>query len=281
MIDRRARAPVPRALARRAISRIALVGEFELGAVVVEEHLVLLRQGVLGLGQDPRQVVLGKLVEGGDDREPADQLGDHAEPLEVLGRDLGHQLVALELAVVRSLVAAAEADHLPAQPLADDLLEADERPAADEQDVGRVDLEVLLLGVLAAPLGRDVGDGPLEQLQEGLLDALARDVAGDRDVLAGLADLVDLVDVDDPALGGGDVEVGRPDELEDQVLDVLADVAGLGQRGGVADGERDVEPPGQGLGQRRLAAAGRADQEDVALGDLDVLERRVVDLARP
>ena len=97
------------------------------------------------------------------------------------------------------LVTAAEADHLPAQPLADDLLEADERAAADEQDVGRVDLEVLLLGVLAPPLRRHVGDGPLEQLEQGLLDPLARDVAGDRDVLAGLADLVDLVDVDDPA----------------------------------------------------------------------------------
>ena len=68
-------------------------------------------------------------------------------------------------------------------------------------------------------------------------------------------------------------------ELEDQVLDVLADVAGLGQGGGVADGERDVQPAGQGLGQGGLAAAGRADQEDIALGDLDVLELGVVDLA--
>ncbi len=167
----------------------------------------------------------------------------------------------------------AEADHLPAQPLGDDLLEPDERAAADEQDVAGVDLEVLLLGVLPPPLRRDVGDRPFEQLQERLLHAFARDVAGDRDVLGGLADLVDLVDVDDPALGQGDVEIGLADELQDQVLDVLADVAGLGQRGGVADGERDVEPARQGLRQRRLAAAGRADQEDVALGELDVLER--------
>ena len=57
MIDRSARAPVPRALASRAISRMAVVGEFEPGVVVVEEDLVLLRQGVLGLGQDPGEVV--------------------------------------------------------------------------------------------------------------------------------------------------------------------------------------------------------------------------------
>jgi hypothetical protein len=46
-------------------------------------------------------------------------------------------------------------------------------------------------------------------------------------------------------------------QLEQQVLDVLADVAGLGQRGGVADGERHVQDPGQRAGQQRLARAGR------------------------
>src|SRR5262249_14999596 len=51
---------------------------------------------------------------------------------------------------------------------------------------------------------------------------------------------------------------------------VLADVAGLGERGGVADGEGDVEDLGEGAGQQGLAAAGRADQQDVALVDLDV-----------
>ena len=47
-------------------------------------------------------------------------------------------------------------------------------------------------------------------------------------------------------------------------------VAGLGERGGVADGERHVEHAGQGAGQRGLAAAGGADQQDVRLVDLDV-----------
>ena len=143
---------------------------------------------------------------------------------------------------------AAEADRLAADPAGDDVVEADERPAADEQDVGRVHLDVLLLGVLAAPLRRDVGDRPFEHLQEGLLHPLARDVAGDRDVVVRLADLVDLVDVDDAALGALQVEVGGVQELQEDVLDVLADVAGLGQRGGVADGERDVEDRGPGSG---------------------------------
>ena len=126
------------------------------------------------------------------------------------------------------------------------------------------------MGVLAPALRRDRGRRALEDLQQRLLDALAGDVARDRRVVGLARDLVDLVDVDDPGLGLLDVVVGRLDELEQDVLDVLADVAGLGQRGGVGDRERHVEDPRERLGEQRLAAAGRAEQQDVGLLQLDV-----------
>ena len=63
---------------------------------------------------------------------------------------------------------------------------------------------------------------------------------------------------------------GRLQQLEDDVLDVLADVARLGQRGGVDDGEGNREELGEGLGEQGLAGAGRADQQDVRLGELDI-----------
>ena len=118
------------------------------------------------------------------------------------------------------------------------------------------------------PPGRHRGDRALEDLEEGLLDALAGDVARDRRVVRLPRDLVDLVDVDDPGLGLLDVEVGL-DQLEEDVLDVLADVAGLRERGRVGDRERDVEDPRERLREERLAAAGRAE-EDVRLLQLDV-----------
>ena len=143
----------------------------------------------------------------------------------------------------------------PLRPIAllDDLLQAREGPAADEQHVGGVDLDELLVGVLAAALRRHRGDRALEDLQQRLLHALAGDVPRDRRVLALAGDLVDLVDVDDPGLGLLDVEVGGLDQLEQDVLDVLADVAGLGERGGVRDREGHVEQPRQRLRQQRLA----------------------------
>src|SRR6185312_13928613 len=83
-------------------------------------------------------------------------------------------------------------------------------------------------------------------------------------------DLVDLVDVDDPGLGLLDVVVGGLDQLEEDVLDVLADVAGLGQRRRVGDREGDVEDPRERLREQRLATAGRPEQQDVGLLQLDV-----------
>ena len=165
----------------------------------------------------------------------------------------------------------AEADALMADAPLDHLVEVGERAAADEQDVRRVDREELLVGVLAPALGRHRGGRPLEDLQQRLLDALARHVARDRRVVGLAGDLVDLVDVDDPRLGLLDVVVGRLDQLEEDVLHVLADVAGLRQRGGVGDRERDVEDLGQRLGEQRLAAARRAEQQDVRLLQLDVV----------
>ena len=70
-----------------------------------------------------------------------------------------------------------------------------------------------------------------------------------------------------------DVEVGGLDQAQQDVLDVLADVARLGQRGRVRDAERDVEDPRERLRQQRLAGAGRADEQDVRLLELDVVDR--------
>jgi hypothetical protein len=75
-----------------------------------------------------------------------------------------------------------------------------ERAAADEQDVGRVDLQEFLLRMLAPALRRNARGGAFHQLEQRLLHALARHVAGDRRVFGLAADLVDLVDVDDAAL---------------------------------------------------------------------------------
>ena len=60
-------------------------------------------------------------------------------------------------------------------------------------------------------------------------------------------------------------------ELLDDVLDVLADVAGFGEGGGVGHHEGDVQAAAPGSGRAGLAGTGGADQQDVALASLDVV----------
>ena len=67
-----------------AMARERLLGEHELDAVQLEELLVLARERVLGLGEDAHEVVLVQVVDGADDREPADELGDEPEVEQVL-----------------------------------------------------------------------------------------------------------------------------------------------------------------------------------------------------
>ena len=176
-----------------------------------------------------------------------------------------------QVAFLGALDLGAEAHGLLVHAALDDLVHTVERAAADEEDVRRVHLDELLLRVLASALRRDVCDRALEQLEQRLLHALAGDVARDGRVLALAGDLVDLVDVNDAALCALDVKVRRLQELEQDVLYILADIAGLGERSRIRDGKRHVEHLGQGLGKERLAAAGRADEQDIALLQLDIV----------
>src|SRR6266699_4657942 len=125
--------------------------------------------------------------------------------------------------------------------------------------------------MLAAALRRHRRNRAFHDLQERLLHALARDVPGDRGVIGLAADLVDFIDIDDAALRALDIVVGRLQQLQDDVLDVLADVAGFGQRRRIRHREGNVEDPRQRLRQQRLARTGRTDQQDVRLRQLDVV----------
>jgi hypothetical protein len=101
--------------------------------------------------------------------------------------------------------------------------------------------------MLAATLRRHVRDRALHDLEQCLLHALARDVAGDRGIVGFAGNLVDFVDIDDATPRTLDIVVGRLQQLEDDVLDVLADIAGFGERRRIGDGERNIENTRQRL----------------------------------
>ena len=248
--------------------------ELQVHAVQLEEVLVLAHERVRRLGEDAHEVLLRELLRGGQDGQATNELGDHAELVQVLG---GHGLV--EVAHLGgALELGAEARRAATQATLHDILDAREGAGSDEEDAGGVDLQELLVGVLTSTRGRHGGDRALDDLQEGLLHALARHVAGNGSVLRLAADLVDLVDVDNALFGLLDVAVGLLDEAQEDVLHVLTHVTSLGQRGRVHDREGHVEEAGEAARQVCLTRARGAQQEDVGLGAQHVLS--VAGLAR-
>src|SRR6185437_12471898 len=173
-------------------------GELELDVLHVEQLGVLLHQRVLRFDEDLHQRRLVEVEEGRDHRQAADEFGDEAEFQQVLGFAMLENLTGLALVGRGDM--SAEAHRLALHAVGNDLFQARERAAADEQYIGRVDLQEFLLRMLAAALRRDRSGRTFHQLEERLLNALARNVAGDRWIVGFAANLVDLVDVDYPPL---------------------------------------------------------------------------------
>ena len=125
--------------------------------------------------------------------------------------------------------------------------------------------------MLASTLRWYRGHRAFHDLEQRLLDTFTRHVSGNRRVVRLAADLVDFVDIDDAALRALDVVVGRLQQLENDVLDVFTDVTGLRQRRRIRHRERHIEDTRQRLCQQRLAATGRPNQQNIGLGQFDVV----------
>ncbi len=68
------------------------------------------------------------------------------------------------------------------------------------------------MGMFASTLRRHIGNSTFDDLEERLLNALAGNVASDRWVIRLTGNFVNLVDVDDAALGTRHIKIGGLDE---------------------------------------------------------------------
>src|SRR3974390_2109996 len=123
--------------------------------------------------------------------------------------------------------------------------------------------------MLAAALRRHIGDRAFQNLEQRLLNAFAAHVTGDRRVLIFLRDLVDLVDVNDSLLRLLHIAVGGLQQFQDDILHILANVPGFGQRRRVNDGERHVEHARKRLREERFPRPRGTNQKDIRLAQLN------------
>ena len=185
--------PARAGLARQRLARDGRQrrrADLQFHAVHHEQLLVLLDQRVARLGQDLHHRLFGQLAQRGHHRQAAHQFGDQAELDQVLGLDLAEQVGDLLLAL--AVHGGGEADARLLGAVLDDLFQPVEGAAADEQDVGRVDLQEILVRVLAPALRRHAGHRAFDQLQQRLLHALARHVARDRRVVGSCAQILSI-----------------------------------------------------------------------------------------
>src|ERR1700761_4925078 len=263
----------------------SLVGPGNLHALILEQLGVLLQNRIPRARQDVDQGSLVQLVQDAKHWQTADELRDEpvlqqilrfrlAEHLRVALRTNRGYLGSIQVSVGDRL----EAERLLADAAGDDLLETDKRATADKEDVRRVNNRELLVRVLASALRRDIRNCAFEQLQQRLLHTLARNVTGDGGVFVLAADLVNLVNVDDAALGACHITVGGLQQLQNNVLDVLTDVAGFGQRRCVDDRKRNVQHLRQRLRHQRLTGTRRTHEQDVRLREFHIGGPRAVHL---
>src|SRR6185312_799353 len=161
---------------------------------------------------------------------------------------------------------------MAAQTLFDDLIQTLEGAATNEQDVLGIDLNEILVRMFAPTLRWNVRDSALDDLEELLLHTFARDIAGNRRIIGFARDLINFVNVDDATLGARHVKIGDLNQPQQNILDIFTDIARLGERGRIGDTEGDIEDLGQRLRQIGLAAASWANQQDVTLAKLDIID---------
>ena len=150
------------------------------------------------------------------------------------------------------------------EPLCYLALDAVEGSAADKQDVLGVYMNILLVGVLAPALWRDIHHRAFKQLKQSLLNALAAHVACYGRIVALARNLVYLVDEHDAALRSLNIIVGHLKQSAQYALNILAHISGLGEHRGIYNGEGDIEQLGYGARHEGLARTGASHHNYIA-----------------
>ena len=170
--------------------------------------------------------------------------------MQVLGKDLRQKLRFFLLLAFGQFGIKAQAAL--AHTLSNNVGKTHERTAQNEQDVIRVDMDKLLLRMLASTLRGNRSIGPFDNLQQRLLHTFARNVAGDRKILGLLRNLIDLIDVDNADFGTGNIEIRSRNELQQDILNVFADITRFSQRGSIGNREGHLQRTRKRFGQKRL-----------------------------
>ena len=127
------------------------------------------------------ECIFSQLSQGGDHGHAPDQFRNQAKFDQVLGLDILERLG--QAARFFAFDGGSKTNAGSLRTVFDDFFQARERTAADKENVGGIDLQEILVRMLATALRRHRCHGALNQLEQGLLHSLARDITGNRWVI--------------------------------------------------------------------------------------------------
>ena len=142
--------------------------EGEAYAVHFKQFLILLDHCVPWLLEDPHQSFLVKFIKGYHYRHPPYKLRNQSELHQVFRKHLPENFPDIYFTLTCDLCL--EPHGSAVKPVLDDLVESFESTAADKQNIRGIDLKKLLMRMLASALRRNRCDGPLQDLQQCLLN---------------------------------------------------------------------------------------------------------------
>ncbi len=87
--------------------------KFKLGVIQAQELLVLFHQRILRFGENADQVFLSQFLQGGNNRNPADELGNDSKLHQVFRHDLLHDRLGLVVTGLRGRGAEADGFFRP------------------------------------------------------------------------------------------------------------------------------------------------------------------------
>ena len=163
-----------------------------------------------------------------------------------------------------------KANSLFTNAVSNNLIQANKSAATDEQDIGGINVNKLLLRMLTASCWRNTSNRTLKNLQECLLNTFTRDVTSNREVLGLTSNLINLIDVDNAYLSTLNIAVSSSDELKQDILDIFTNVTSLSKGCCVSNSKRNLKKTSKRLSKQRFTSTSWAQEQDVGLSNLNV-----------
>ena len=240
----------------------------------IEQTLILFYQCVFRFRQNLHQRINIQIFQRCNNRQTTDKFRDQTEFQQIFRLKILEDRT--QTTIIFGFNRCAKTNRGLFTTRRNDFVETGKGTAADEQDIGCIHLQEFLLRMLTATLRRHRSNSAFHDLQQCLLNALTRHIACDGRIVGLTADFVDFVDIDDTALCALNIVIGRLQQFQNDVFNILTHITGFGQCGGIGHGERHVNDTGKGLRQIGFTATCRTNQHNVGLCQFNVIALRLM-----